>query len=78
MADILDDLRRSTQANTFDDFDYDADDAVLAAEQEREVREEKLFLGLRPVERMMLSIFLFMNVTVIMMAFLIATGRVVF
>lgn len=78
MADILDDLRKSTQANTFEDFDYDAADAVLAAEQEREVREERLFLGMRPVERMMLSIFLFLNVTVIMLALLIVTGRLVF
>jgi hypothetical protein len=78
MADTLDDLRKSTQANTFEDFDYDAGDALLEAEQEREVREERLFLGMRPVERMMLSIFLFLNVTVIMLALLIVTGRLVF
>jgi hypothetical protein len=78
MSDMLDDLRESTQKNSFDDFDYDSEDAALAAAQEREVRDRKQFLGLRPVERMMLSIFLFMNVTVLMLAALLATGRIAF
>jgi hypothetical protein len=38
---------------------------------------DRYFLGMRPVERMMLMIFLFMNVCVIMLALLLATGRLV-
>jgi hypothetical protein len=34
-----------------------------------------LFLGMTPVERMFISIFLFMNVTVLGIALLLATGR---
>lgn len=73
----LDDLRQSTQSNT-ETIDFEAEELLLMAEQQREARDERLFLGLRPVERMMLSIFLFMNVSVLMLAFLLATGRIVF
>lgn len=59
------------------DFDVDfGDDDELGALDEVEPREtERRFLGLRPVERMMLSIFLFLNVSILMLAFLLATGR---
>lgn len=69
---MLDDLRKST----FIEEDFDFDDEP---ELEMPVREgrERYFLGLRPVERMMLSIFLFLNVCVLTMAVLIATGRLV-
>lgn len=71
---MLDDLRRSTLQD--DDFDFDGDDSDLLDLPERESRDQ-YFLGMRPVERMMLMIFLFMNVCVIMLALLLATGRLV-
>lgn len=42
-----------------------------------DIEEEKHFLGMTAVERMFLSIFLFMNVAVIGVALLLATGRLV-
>ncbi|MBL8132665.1 MAG: hypothetical protein JNL42_12470 [Anaerolineae bacterium] len=42
-----------------------------------DIPEEKRFLGMTAVERMFLSIFLFMNVLVIGVALLLATGRLV-
>lgn len=70
---MLDDLRRSALQD--DDFDFNDEDELFD-EPERNDRE-RYFLGLRPVERMMLMIFLFMNVCVIMLALLLATGRLV-
>jgi hypothetical protein len=72
---MLDDLRRSTE----DDFSFDDDeeDAELLIEEEAE-RRDQLFLGMTAVERMMLSIFFFMNVTILTLAFLLATRRIVF
>jgi hypothetical protein len=69
---MLDDLRRDSFD---DDFDFDDDDELIDL-PEREGRD-RYFLGMRPVERMMLMIFLFMNVCVIMLALLLATGRLV-
>jgi hypothetical protein len=54
------------------DADDDANDFVFD-----DIQEEKLFLGMTAVERMFLSIFLFMNVAVIGLALLLATGRLV-
>jgi hypothetical protein len=71
---MLDDLRRSTLQG--DEFDFDDDDDLLLDVPERNDRD-RYFLGMRPVERMMLMIFLFMNVCVIMLALLLATGRLV-
>ena len=42
-----------------------------------DVGEERHFLGMTAVERMFLSIFLFMNVVVLGLALLLATGRLV-
>lgn len=67
----LDELRSSTTQSSSDDFDADS----FAFE---EVREERHFLGMTAVERMFLSIFLFMNVVVLGIAMLLATGRLVF
>jgi hypothetical protein len=68
---MLDDLRRSGEDDEFsfgedEDFDYGTD-----------VRdgEQKLFLGMTPLERMFISMFLFMNVAVLGIALLLATGR---
>lgn len=71
---MLDDLRRSPN----DDFDFDADES--AGEElflDREEATTQLFLGMTAVERMFLSIFFFMNIVVLGLAFLVATGRVV-
>jgi hypothetical protein len=70
---MLDDLRQSTQQSDFDDFD---DDGGL--DLDREAGESRLILGMTAAERMILSIFLFMNVSVLMIAFLLATKRVAF
>ncbi|MBK8026487.1 MAG: hypothetical protein IPK19_35145 [Chloroflexi bacterium] len=42
-----------------------------------DIPEQKRFLGMTAVERMFLSIFMFMNVLVIGVALLLATGRLV-
>ncbi len=68
---MLDDLRRSGEDDEFsfgedEDFDYGTD--VREGEQ-------KLFLGMTPLERMFISMFLFMNVAVLGIALLLATGR---
>ena len=54
---------------------FDDEDERLEV-SDRDTRD-RYFLGMRPVERMMLMIFLFMNVCVIMLALLLATGRLV-
>lgn len=69
---MLDDLRRSASGE-FDD--NEPEELGLIDEG---VREERLFLGMTAVERMFLSIFLFMNVAVLGIALLLATNRLVF
>ncbi len=59
------------------DFDFEQDNEIVL-EEDQEARVTKLFLGMTAVERMFLSIFLFMNVAIIGLALLLATGRVVF
>jgi hypothetical protein len=49
--------------------EFDFDDVASASRSE-------MFLGMTPVERMFISIFLFMNVTVLGIALLLATGRI--
>lgn len=68
---MLDDLRRDVNEGDdfFDDAEDDFDDVVVEG-------GSTLFLGMTPVERMFLSIFLFMNVTVLGLALLLATGRI--
>ena len=72
---MLDDLRRSTNDET---FDFDDDDNVLEIREDNEERVQRLFLGMTSVERMFLSIFFFMNVCVLGLALLLATKRIVF
>jgi hypothetical protein len=69
---MLDDLRKSTLE---DDYDFEDEDRALDAIKER--RNDRGFLGLRPVERMFLSMFLFLTVSVLMLALLLASGRLV-
>ncbi len=73
---MLDDLRKGTMDDDFDDADDDGADFVIV-EGDDEV-SKRLFLGMTAVERMFLSIFLFMNVVVLGLAFLVVTGRIVF
>lgn len=68
----LDELRRGS-ASDFDD--YESDYIIF---EEVAVREERTFLGMTAVERMFLSIFLFMNVVVLGIAALLVTGRLAF
>jgi hypothetical protein len=72
---MLDDLRKSAAEN---DFDFEEDDDAFAVEEDAEHKVDKLFLGMTAVERMFLTIFLFMNVCVLGIALLLATGRLVF
>ena len=67
----LDELRSSASRTNPEDFEPDE---VFAFE---DVGEERHFLGMTAVERMFLSIFLFMNVCVLGVALLLVTGRLV-
>ena len=69
---MLDDLRKSTQEDDLLPFEQDDEEAGFTEKR----TETRLFLGMTPVERMFLSFFLFMNVTVIGLALLLATGRI--
>ncbi|MEZ4666843.1 MAG: hypothetical protein R3E39_02790 [Anaerolineae bacterium] len=71
---MLDELRNSTEEESFD-FE---DDSSFDVSEDTEQQVEKLFLGMTAVERMFISIFLFMNVVILGLAFLLATKRIVF
>jgi hypothetical protein len=73
MFDSIDSLRGLEDERRRDEEDDAAYDFAF-----EEVKEEKPFLGMTAVERMFLSIFVFMNVAVIGIALLLATGRLVF
>lgn len=68
---MLDDLRSSTQGN-FDEPEMPENVFVPS-----EGSTDKKFLGMTAVERMFLSLFFFMNVLIIGLALLLATGRIV-
>lgn len=65
----LEELRRGSTLDDFDPDDGDYDEGTI--------REERLFLGMTAVERMFLTIFFFMNITVLGIAALLLTGRLV-
>ena len=74
MADDLRDLR-------FDDepeINFDSDDEDTFLEDRGASHGDSRFLGMTAVERMFLSIFLFMNVVVLGLALLLATRRIAF
>lgn len=71
---MLDDLRRNDFADDFDEIEEDSEFDRIR-EDDEEV-SQRLFLGMTAVERMFLSIFLFMNVVVFGLAFLFVTGRI--
>lgn len=68
---MLDDLRN---------FSDDEDDGIFGEEEEEfagDVNEGgTLFLGMTAIERMFLSMFLFMNVAILGIAVLLATNRI--
>jgi len=74
MSDDLHDLR-------FDDveeqIDFETEEDSFFDDRSG-VQSESKFLGMSAVERMFLSIFLFMNVCVLGLALLLATRRIVF
>lgn len=70
---MLDDLRRSAFEDQPDEFEAD-DEFNFADLPQRAPR----FLGMTAIERMFLALFFFMNVLVIGVALLLATGRLVF
>ncbi|MBI1278055.1 MAG: hypothetical protein GC179_08005 [Anaerolineaceae bacterium] len=72
---MLDELRNTTEDDESLDFDTDIG---LEIADDNEVKVQKLFLGMTAVERMFISIFLFMNVAILGLAFLLATHRIVF
>lgn len=71
---MLDELRNTTDDD--DSLDFDSDIGLEI--EDNEVKVQKLFLGMTAVERMFISIFLFMNVVILGIAFLLATHRIVF
>ncbi|MCB9453780.1 MAG: hypothetical protein H6672_20305 [Anaerolineaceae bacterium] len=77
MTKEQDDLSVLRQSTEDFDFDFDQDNEIVLKE-DQEAKVTKLFLGMTAVERMFLSIFLFMNVAIIGLALLLATGRIVF
>lgn len=72
---MLDDLR---QHNLEDDFDSAEDHDLFVEEEAAARRPERPFLGMTAVERMFLSIFVFMTSVVLGLAFLVATNRIAF
>jgi hypothetical protein len=69
--DDLRDLRESAREDEEAYLPYEDDEAAVTS-----IERSTLFLGMTAIERMFLSIFLFMNVTVIGLALLLATGRI--
>jgi hypothetical protein len=67
----LDELRNSTARQNPDPIE---EEEVFTFD---DVQEERHILGMTAVERMFLSIFLFMNVVVLGLALLLATHRLV-
>ncbi|MBL8156094.1 MAG: hypothetical protein JNM70_18085 [Anaerolineae bacterium] len=68
---MLDELRK-------DDDSFDFDEDVSLESDEPEVPQRHLFLGMTAVERMFIAVFIFLNVVVLGLAFLLATGRIAF
>ncbi|HEX2620443.1 MAG TPA: hypothetical protein VHL11_09855 [Phototrophicaceae bacterium] len=71
---MLDDLRRSASDDFEDEFSGGDDSGF--GDDPAEVASGGLFLGMTAVERMFISIFLFLNVCVIGFGLLLATGRI--
>lgn len=76
---MLDDLRRSASDDDFqeadDEFGFEDDFGAAIDDSPSGGGGRRRFMGMTAVERMFLSIFLFLNVLVIGFALLLATGR---
>lgn len=70
---MLDELRNTSADD--DSLDFDGD-IGLEITDDKEEKVQKLFLGMTAVERMFISIFLFMNVVILGIAFLLAINRI--
>jgi hypothetical protein len=77
---MLDDLRRSTSDDDalYDDLEEGSDDELSLDEPSSRGGGDGRMFGMTAVERMFLSIFLFMNVLVLGLALLLATKRIQF
>jgi hypothetical protein len=73
MQDDLDALRRRFDED--DDYDMGNDPGF---DFDAPAREEPRFLGMTALERMFLTIFLFLNVVILGLALLLATDRIRF
>ncbi|PJF23361.1 MAG: hypothetical protein CUN56_01325 [Phototrophicales bacterium] len=66
----------------FDELRRAADEGYDLEDEDEEIVTEisdsgtTLFLGMTPMERMFISMFLFMNVAILGIALLLATGRI--
>ncbi len=69
---MLDDLRRSASDEADDSFEGEEFDFEAEIDRARSRR----FLGMTAVERMFISIFLFLNVCILGLALLMVTGRI--
>jgi hypothetical protein len=69
---MLDDLRRSAS----DEFEDQFESETFDFEAEIDRARSKRFLGMTAVERMFISIFLFLNVCILGLAALLLTGRI--
>ena len=72
---MYDELRNNPEDDESLDFDNDIGMEIVS---DKEQQVQQLFLGMTAVERMFISIFLFMNVAILGLAFLLATHRIVF
>ena len=72
---MYDELRNTAEDDESLDFDNDIGMEIVS---DKEEQVQQLFLGMTAVERMFISIFLFMNVAILGLAFLLATHRIVF
>ncbi len=72
---MLDDLRRS---DLDDDFDAGEEQDLFVEEEAAAQHKDRPFLSMTAVERMFLSIFVFLTAVVLGLAFLVATNRIAF
>lgn len=70
---MLDDLRKSALGQEKNEAEIEESSLPLAGDDDEE--PEQRFLGMTAVERMFISIFFFLAVSVIGAALLLATGR---
>ena len=77
---MLDELRDMAddddELSIFDDEDEEDDDFAVGGTAAGGGSSGAMFLGMTPIERMFLSMFLFMNVAILGLALLLATNRI--